>query len=139
MMDTLVSNKWYPEFLKPRRSYTSPYPTPQSILRQAVGVDEYKFISETVTTEHIRAAIVMPHSVPFQHLLNEPWALSYRTEHWRMILVSTVDPLRWIELARASGAFAWQKGNNMTATYNWEPPVLDEHGLKILPHGNSRK
>jgi hypothetical protein len=139
MMETLVSNKWYPEFSKPRKSYSSPFPTPQSILRRACGVEEYKFACETVTTEHIRAAVIMPLQTPFAQLLNEPWAMSYRTAHWRMILVSTVDPLRWIDLARTSGAWAWQKGNNMTVTYNWEPPVLDENGLKILPHGNSRK
>jgi hypothetical protein len=139
MMETLVANKWYPEFSKPRKSYYSPFPTPQSILRRAVGVEEYKFVCDTVTTDHIRAAIVMPLEVPFAHLLNEPWAMSYKTDRWRMILVSTVDPMRWIELARTSGAVAWQKGNNMTCTYNWEPPILDEHGLKILPHGNSRK
>jgi hypothetical protein len=139
MNENLVANKWYPEFTKPRRSYTSPYPTPQSILRKAVGVEEYKFSCETVTTEHIRAAVIMPLDLPFQHLLDEPWAMSYRTPQWRMIIVSTVDSLRWIRLARATGAVAWQKGHGMSCTYNWEPPELDETGNKKQPHGNSRK
>jgi len=140
MNQALVANKWYPEFSKPsRKNYYSPYPTPQSILRRAVGVEEYKFTCETVTTEHIRAAVVMRPDVPFAHLLNEPWGMSYRTELWRMLIVSTVDPLDWIERARTSGAVAWQRNHNMSCTYNWEPPVLDEHGLKIQPHGNCRK
>jgi hypothetical protein len=134
MNESLVANKWYPHYLGPGRSYKSIYPTPQSILRRAVGAEEYKFVCETVSTEHIRAAVVMPVDVPFQHLLsNEPWGMSYREADWRMIIVSTLDPLRWIQLARASGAIAWLKGHTQTMTYNWEPPPLDEHGLKKRP------
>lgn len=133
MNETLVANKWYPEFSKIRKSYNSPYPTPQSILRSSVGASEYKFLSETVTTDHIRAAVVIASDVPFQHLLNEPWGMSYRTEHWRMLIVSTLDPMRWIELARATGAIAWLKGHNMSCTYNWEPPELDSTGNKVRP------
>jgi len=134
MKESLVANKWYPQYSGPGRSYKTLYPTPQSILRRAVGSEEYKFVSETVTTEHIRAAVIMPLDVPFQHLLaNEPWGMSYRDTNWRMIIVSTVDPLRWIELARASGAIAWLKGHSQTYTYNWEPPETDQHGLKKRP------
>lgn len=134
MNESLVANKWYPHYKGPGRSYKSQYPTPQSILRRAVGAEEYKFVSETVTTEHIRAAVVMPLDAPFQHLLvNEPWGMSYTTKEWRMLIVSTLDPLRWIELARASGAIAWLKGHAQTYTYNWEPPPLDQHKLKMRP------
>ena len=133
MNDALVANKWYPHYKGPGKSYTIPYPTPQSVLRLAVGATEYKFISETVTTEHIRAAVVMPLDVPFEHLLNEPWAMSYRDPEWRMIIVSTLDPLRWIETARASGAIGWLKGHAQTCTYHWEPPPRDATGNKIRP------
>lgn len=128
-LESLTANKWYP--LQNGRPL---YPTPQSILRQAVGSEEYKFVSETVTTDHIRAAVIMPMHVPFQHLLmNEPWGMSYKSASWRMLIVSTLDPVRWIELARASGAIGWLKGHTMTITYNWEPPETDQHGLKKRP------
>ena len=134
MTEFLVANKWYPQYSGPGRSYKNIYPTPQSILRRAVGSEEYKFVSETVTTEHIRAAVIMPLNVPFQHLLaNEPWGMSYRDKTWRMLIVSTADPLRWIELARASGAIAWLKGHSQTYIYNWELPDTDQHGLKKRP------
>jgi hypothetical protein len=133
MSESLVANKWYPHYKGPGRSYVNPYPTPQSILRSAVGATEYKFICETVSTEHIRAAVVMPLGVPFEHLLSEPWAMSYRDADWRMLIVSTLDPNRWIETARASGAIGWLKGHRQTITYNWEPPVRDATGNKIRP------
>jgi hypothetical protein len=128
-LETLTANKWYPlQNGKPL------YPTPQSILRESVGAETYTFLSETVTTDHIRAAVVMPLEVPFQHLLQAvPWAMTYTTDAWRMIIVSTLDPVRWLTLARASGAKAWLKGHNMTMTYNWELPETDEHGLKKRP------
>ena len=128
MNEALVANKWYSIYRKP----STGYPSPQSILRAAVGAQEYMFLSETVTTEHIRAAVVMPLDVPFQHLLSEvPWGMSYTTSDWRMIIVSVLDPYSWIELARASGALGWMKNHNKSYTYNWEPPVLDQHGLKF--------
>ena len=131
-LEQLTANKWYPlQNGKPL------YPTPQAILRRAVGAEEYKFVSETVTTDHIRASCIMPLNVPFQHLLaNEPWGMSFKAPEWRMIIVSTLNPTRWLELARASGARAWLKGHNQTMTYNWEPPEVDEHGLKKRP-GNA--
>ncbi len=124
----LAANKWYP-----LRNGKPLYPSPQAILRASVGASEYKFISETVTTEHIRAAVIMPLDVPFQHLLNESWAMSYKTDSWRMIIVSTLDPIRWIDVARASGAIAWLKNHSKTYTYQWEPPELDANGLKVRP------
>jgi len=128
-LETLKANKWYPlQNSKPL------YPTPQSVLRESVGAETYTFLSETVTTDHIRAAVVMPLEVPIQHLLEAvPWAMTYTTSEWRMIIVSTLDPVRWLTLARASGAKAWLKGSNMTMTYNWELPETDEHGLKKRP------
>ncbi len=133
MTDSIVANKWYPHYKGPGKSYTIPYPTPQSVLRAAVGSAEYKFTCETVSTEHIRAAVVMPLGVPFEHLLGEPWAMSYRDTLWRMLMVSTLDANRWIEMARASGAQAWMKGHRQTCTYQWEPPELDSTGNKIRP------
>lgn len=124
----LAANKWYP-----LRNGKPLYPSPQSILRASVGAEEYKFVSETVTTDHIRAAVIMPLGLPFQHLLNEPWAMSYKTDEWRMIIVSTLDPIRWIDVARASGCIAWLKNHARTYTYLWEPPELDAQGLKVRP------
>lgn len=132
-LETIHANKWYPlQNGKPL------YPTPQSVLRKAVGAEDYKFISETVTTDHIRASAIMPLDVPFQHLLfNEPWAMSFKTPEWRMLIVSTLDPTRWLELARASGAKGWLKGHNMTVTYNWQAPDLDAQGNKIRPSNSA--
>lgn len=129
-LESLTANKWHPQ----QNSGKSLYPSPQSILRKAVGAEEYKFVSETVTTEHIRAAVIMPLNVPFQHLLeNVPWGMSYKSDEWRMIIVSVLEPVKWLTIARASGAIAWLKGHSMTYTYNWEPPPMDEHGLKKRP------
>lgn len=127
--ESLTANKWYPlQNGKPL------YPTPQSILRAAVGAEDYKFISETVTTEHIRAAVIMPLENAFQHLLTAvPWGMAYTCAEWRMLIVSTLDPVRWLDLARMSGAKAWLKGHNLTYTYNWQLPETDEHGLKRRP------
>ena len=128
-LESLTANKWYP--LKVGKPL---YPTPQSILRAAVGAEDYKFVSETVTTEHIRAAVIMPLEVPFQHLLESvPWGMTYTTDDWRMIIVSVLDPVKWLDLARMSGARAWLKGHNMTYTYNWQLPETDEHGHKKRP------
>ena len=134
MKQSLVANKWYPDYMGTSITYKTEYPTPQSILRRAVGSEEYKFVSETVTTEHIRASVIMPLAVPFQHLLSEvPWGMCYTTKSWRMLIVSVVDPQAWIEIARASGAQAWMKGHTQTYTYNWEPPQRDATGNKIRP------
>jgi hypothetical protein len=128
-LEQLTANKWYP-----LQSGKALYPTPQSILRRAVGAEEYKFVAETVTTDHIRAAVVMPLDVPFQHLLsNVPWGMTFTTKEWRMLIVSVLEPTKWLTLARASGAKGWMKGHNQTITYNWEPPEVDEHGLKKRP------
>jgi hypothetical protein len=62
--------------------------------------------------------------------------MNVRESEWRMIIVSAVDPLRWIQLARASGAVAWLKASSMTYVYQWEPPKLDATGAKIRP-GNA--
>jgi len=129
---TMIANRWYPLPKDNRRSYKS-YPTPQSLLRASLGEDSYKFVCETVTSEHIRAAAILPLEIPFDHLLNEPWAMNVRESNWRMIMVSAVDPLRWIQLARASGAVAWLKASSMTYVYQWEPPKLDATGAKVRP------
>lgn len=130
-METIKPNVWYP--IPPGN--ISKYPSPQSILRLAVGTGEYKFVSQTITPDHIRAACVMPLDVPFQHLLDEPWAMSYKSESWRMIIVSTLKPTRWLEIARATGAVSWYKGHPLSITYDWDEskPMLDKHGLMIRP------
>ena len=128
----MIANRWYPLPKNARGSYKS-YPTPQSLLRTSLGEDSYKFVCETVTSDHIRAAAILPLDIPFDHLLNEPWAMNFRHTEWRMIMVSAVDPLRWIQLARASGATAWLKASSMTYVYQWEPPKLDSTGAKVRP------
>lgn len=128
MKETLIANKWYPFYQGPGRSYKSIYPTPQSILRSCVGSSEYKFTSNTVTTEHIRCACVLPLGLPFQHLLSVPWAMSYKTDEWRMIIASTLDSVSWIELARASGCIAYLKSHSMAVTYQWEQPLKENYG-----------
>ena len=133
MQASITANKWHPEY-KPKHVYKPAWPTPQSILRSAVGATEYKFICESVTIDHIRAAVIMPLNIPFYHLLQgEPWGMSYRTADWRMLIVSTLNTSRWIELAQASGAISWIKNHNMSYTYQWEMPRVDEHGIKIRP------
>jgi hypothetical protein len=127
--DNLTPNKWHPI---PRNNVRI-YPTPQSILRESVGADEYKFVCETVTTEHIRAAVIIPLDLPYQHLLNEPYSLVHTNSSWRMIIVSTLDPVRWLDLARGTGAQAWWRGHNMSITYNWQQPITDELGNKMRP------
>jgi hypothetical protein len=127
--NNLTPNKWHPV----PRNNTRMYPSPQSVLRESVGADEYKFVSETVTTAHIRAAVIMPLDKPYDHLLNEPYSLVHVRPTWRMIIVSTLDPVKWLDLARSTGSLAWWRGHNMTVTYNWERPLTDELGNKIRP------
>ena len=129
----LSPNRWYPDFKGTGRSYKNKYPTPQSVLRASVGATEYKFLSETVTTEHIRAAVIMPKDVPFAHLLNAPWALTYTDANWRMVIVSILDPVSWIDIARASGAIAWMKSHNQAHVFYWQMHDMDKHNLKIRP------
>lgn len=134
MSQTIVANRWYPEYKGASRSYKSTYPTPQSILRRSVGVEEYKFICKTVTSEHIRAACVLPRGIPYAHLTNTPWSLVYTTPDWVMVIVSTAEQYKWIDLCKASGAVSWQRGHSMTYIYEWTEPDRDEHGLEIKPH-----
>ena len=126
----LHANKWYPI---PTGNKREPYPSPQSILRASVGEKAYKFECKTVNTDHIRAACILPKSIPFTHLMATPWSLAYATDAWRMIIVSCQDFYTWIDLARASGAIAWQIGHAKTHTYQWEPPRLDRQGMEIRP------
>lgn len=133
MTETLVANRWYPEYKGPGRSYKSSYPTPQSVLRTVLGESNYTFKSQTVDCEFIRAACVVPLDQPFGHLLTEPWAMSYRTAQWRMIIVSSPNPDSWIDLAKSSGAQAYQRGHSRTFVYKWEAPAQDENGLVIRP------
>jgi hypothetical protein len=124
----ISANTWHPPTIGNRRS---PYPLPQTILRQSVGVTDYKFQCETVTTESVRAAVVMPRGVPFEHLLTVPWAMTYTTENWVMIIASVEDQMAWIELARATGARHYFRSHGKCSVYRWHEPELDEHRLKI--------
>ena len=124
----ISANVWHPVTSTNRRSL---YPTPHSILRQASGTTEYKFVSESAGVEHILAAVVMPRGVPFKHLLAVPWAMTYTTPEWVMIIVSVEDQLSWIDMARASGAIGYMRSHAKCGVYKWFEPELDEHGLKI--------
>jgi hypothetical protein len=115
MQDKTI-NKWYQTDKKSKLTY----PTPQSILREAVGASEYKFLCKTTNTDHIRAAAIMP-------------ALIYKTKLWVMIIVSISEPTKWLDIAKSSGAIAWQKGSSQTVLYQWERPDMDQHGLEVRP------
>jgi hypothetical protein len=125
----ITANRWYPQLGK-----KSPYPTPQSILRGAYNAEAYKFIAEGPDVDYIRAAVILPLDVPFSHLLNEPWVLSFRGPEWRMLIASTDDPIRWIDLARASGCIAYQRGHTKTFTYKWEMHPMDKFNCKLRPN-----
>jgi hypothetical protein len=135
MLESLTPNKWYPDYKGRNRSYKARYPSPQSILRRSVDCEDYKFISEMPNTEGIRAAVIMPPGVPFRHLLNEPWCLVFHYTEWNMIIASTYDNIRWIDLAKATGCIAWQVGHSKTNTYKWTPPQMDEHNMKVRQPG----
>jgi len=135
MLESFTPNRWYPDYKGPNRHYRPPFPSPQSILRQACAVDEYKFISEMPNTDGIRAAVIMPMGVPFGHLTNEPWSMVFHHTEWIMIMTSTYDQIRWLDVARASGCRAWQVGHSKTATYKWTPPEMDEHNMKVRQPG----
>ncbi len=122
-------NKWFPVDKNNKLSF----PTPQSILREAVGASEYKFLCKTTNTDHIRAAVIMPAYSSYEHLLTAPWALIYKTKLWVMIIVSISEPTKWLDIAKSSGAIAWQKGSSQTVLYQWERPDMDQHGLEVRP------
>jgi hypothetical protein len=125
----LVANKWHPM----AGDGTAKYPSAQAVLRASLGEVNYKFVSETVTSEHVRCACVMPVHLPFSHLLDVPWAMVYRAPDYRMIIVSVLDTVKWLDLARMTGSINWFKASNMTVTYQWEPPVRDSTGNKVRP------
>jgi len=135
MLESLTPNKWYPDYKGRNRSYRSKYPSPQSILRRSVACEDYKFISEMPNTEGIRAAVIMPKGMPFRHLLNEPWSLVFHYAEWNMIMTSTYDNIRWLDLAKSTGCIAYQVGHTKTSTYKWSPPELDEHNMKVRQPG----
>jgi hypothetical protein len=130
MQDTSTANKWFPVDKKSKVSY----PSPQSILREAVGVSEYSFICKTTNTIHIRAAVIMPARVSYAHLLTAPWAMIYKTKLWVMIIVSISEPTKWLDIAKSSGALAWQKGPTKSLLYQFELPDMDLHGLEVRPN-----
>lgn len=125
----LVANRWHPM----QGDGTTKYPSAQAVLRASLGEVNYKFVSETVTSEHVRCACVMPLHLPFSHLLDVPWAMVYRAPEYRMIIASVLDTVKWLDLARMTGAIGWFKASNMTITYQWEPPVRDATGNKVRP------
>ena len=132
MNENMIANRWYDHNFK---RINNAYPTPQSILRFSCGVADYKFLCETVSTEHVRAAVVIQKDLPFSHLMATPWSMQYATKDWRMIIVSVLNIQSWIDLAASSGADAFFKANSMTITYQYEPPRLDSTGNKYRPPG----
>jgi hypothetical protein len=132
MTTSMVANRWYDHNFNKVHNV---YPTPQSILRFTVGVADYKFLCDTVSTDHIRAAIIIDKDKPFSHLMNTPWSMTYTTDSYRMIIVSVLNIQSWLDLAVCSGAHGFFKAHSMTITYQWEPPRLDSTGNKYRPPG----
>jgi hypothetical protein len=132
MNENMIANRWYDHNF---RRINNVYPTPQIILRFACGVADYKFLCDTVSTEHVRAAVVIQKDLAFSHLMATPWSMQYATNDWRMIIVSVLNIQSWIDLAASSGADAFFKANSMTITYQYEPPRLDSTGNKYRPPG----
>lgn len=133
MIENMIANRWYDHNFN---RINNVYPTPQSVLRYTCGVADYKFLCDTVSTDHIRAAIVLDKDKPFNHLMNTPWSMVYATAEWRMIIVSVLNIQSWLDLAISSGAHGFFKASNMTITYQWEPPRLDSTGNKYRPPGS---
>ena len=125
----ISANTWHPISSSNKRIY----PSPQSILRQAIGTSDYKFHSEGASLEHIRAAVIMPRNTAYQHLLAVPWALTYTTPNWVMIIASVEDQLTWIDIARASGAIGYLRSHAKCTVWSYHEPEFDEHGLKVRP------
>ena len=132
MTANMIANRWYDHNFNKIHNV---YPTPQSILRFTVGVADYKFLCDTVGTDHVRAAVVLDKDKSFSHLMNTPWSMMYATESWRMIIVSVLNIQSWLDLAVSSGAHGFFKASSMTITYQWEPPRLDSTGNKYRPPG----
>ena len=111
------------------------YPPPQKVLKDCLASPVYKFTAKTVTVEFVRAAVIMPRDLPFSHLLAVPWSMVWTTAEWRMIIVSVQDNRDWIQLARMTGAVAWNVGSLSTCVYEYHEPIMDEHGLEIRGSG----
>lgn len=124
-------NIWYPNETKSNNKSCKSYPSPQNVLRRAVGANDYLFKAEGPCSDHIRAAAVFPLANGIEHLLRDHWSMVYTTPKWRMVMVSCVDNARWIKRARQAGAIAWLKGGSRSQVYIWTPPELDSNGLKI--------
>ena len=133
MIESMIANRWYDYNFK---RINNVYPTPQSVLRFACGEQNYKFLCDTVSTEHIRAAVVLDKHKPFTHLMATPWSMQYATAEWRMVIVSVLNIQSWLDLAASSGCDAYFKSSSMTVTYQWEPPRMDTTGNKIRPPGS---
>lgn len=129
---TIISNKWHPLPKNPHGSYTS-YPTPSAILRESLGEKNYKFIAEGPNADYIRAACILPLNYHYSHLMAVPWSMSFRSLGWRMIIVSTLDTMTWIELARSSGSVSYWKSSSVASTYQWEMYPMDQYNAKIRP------
>ena len=131
MIENMQANRWYDSKFD---RVNNVYPTPQAVLRLCVGTDTYKFIAEGVTSDHIRAAVILDPSTPFSHLMETPWAMNYKTDQWRMIIVSVLNIQSWLDLALSSGAIALYKASSMTVTYQWEMHQVDsQFNIKVRP------
>lgn len=127
-------NVWYPNKTKSNDKSCRSYPSPQSVLRRAVGASDYLFKADGPCSDHIRAAAIfsLDHTLEsIEPLTRNHWSLVYTTPKWRMVIVSCVDSMNWIEQARQAGAQAWLKANSRSRVYIWTPPEFDSHGLQI--------
>ena len=138
----ITANKWFgPDGVYAGRG---PFRSPQSFLKEAVGQEDYKWISKGPDTTAIRAAAVFPLDITqWAHLLDTPWGMNVRftrtvgkyTYHFRMLIVSVDDRHKWIERAVQAGATAWWLAATTNHVWTWSPPDLDENGLEIRPTG----
>lgn len=131
----LIPNYWYGPagVYKAKRPFTSP----QSVLRASYTDDTstYHFTCEGPSTDCIRASAILPADLPFADLLDgvQYTLVASLGDNQRMLIVSTLNPLEWIDRAIEGGAVAWILNHNKASTWSWQPPVCDATGNKIRP------
>ena len=132
----LVPNHWYGPagVFKVKR----PFESPQAVLRASYTDDDstYHFTCEGPNTDSIKASAILPADLPFADLLDGvqyTLVAKLNAEH-RMLIVSTLNSLEWIDRAIEAGAIAWIVNHNKAHTWSWQPPVLDHTNNKVRPH-----
>lgn len=131
----LSPNNWY----GPAGMYKAkrPFASPQSVLRESYTNDEstYHFTCEGPNIDSIKASAVLPIDMPFSTLLDGvQYCLTAKlnSQH-RMLIVSTLNSLEWIDRAIEAGAIAWIINHGKAHTWSWQPPELDPTGNKVRP------